>query len=145
MMSSPDLENLVAAGRLKREPPSAREIVALLESGAARLRDAQREELSLPSRFDLAYNAAHSLSLAALRHHGYRSDFRYLVFQCLGHTLGTPSSLWRVLDKAHGQRNQMEYEGAGEVDPRLLSGLIEAAKSVEASLRQLLASSEGYP
>jgi len=138
-MSSPELGNLVAARRLKREAPSAREVAALLDTGAARLVDARREELSLPSRFDLAYNAAHALSLAALRHHGYRSDFRYIVFQSLVHTLGIPTNVCRVLDKAHGQRNQMEYEGTGEVDPRLLAALIDAANAVETALRQLLA------
>jgi len=35
----------------------------------------------------LAYNAAHALCLAALRHAGYRSGNRYLVFQCAQHTI----------------------------------------------------------
>lgn len=84
-------------------------------------------ELSAESRFDLAYNAAHALALAALRQQGYRSDRRYLVFQVLPHTLGAPASIWRLLSKCHGERNQTEYEGLGEVDPVLLDGLIEAA------------------
>jgi len=46
-MTSPELENLVRSGHL-----------------------------SLEGRFDLAYNAAHALALAALRHRGYRSDNR---------------------------------------------------------------------
>lgn len=53
-------------------------------------------QLSEDSQFMLAYGAAHSFSLAALRWHGYRSDSRYLVFQCLQHTLG--------LDKGHAHR-----------------------------------------
>ena len=44
-------------------------------------------QLSFSSRFDLAYNAAHALGLTALRRQGYSSDKRYLVFQCLVHTL----------------------------------------------------------
>ena len=55
--------------------------------GRVRLRDAQNLELGVESRFDLAYNAAHAYSLAALRWHGYRSGNRYTVFQCLPHTL----------------------------------------------------------
>jgi hypothetical protein len=66
-----------------------------------RLRDAENATPSLESRFDLAYNAAHALSLAALRWHGYRSENRYLVFQCLEHTIGLEKPQWRVLDQAH--------------------------------------------
>lgn len=51
--------------------------------GRVRLKDAANATLGLESRFDLAYNAAHALSLAALRWHGYRSENRYLVFQTL--------------------------------------------------------------
>jgi predicted nucleotidyltransferase len=50
------------------------EIDGLLRSGAVRIADAERESNSVESRFDLAYNAAHAFSLAALRHRGYRSD-----------------------------------------------------------------------
>ncbi len=88
-MTSPELENLVRAGKLKREPPAAAEIDGLRRSGEARLADAQRPELSIESRFDLAYNAAHVLALAALRRLGFRSENRYLVFQVLPHTLVT--------------------------------------------------------
>ncbi|HXM69935.1 MAG TPA: hypothetical protein VN970_02300, partial [Thermoanaerobaculia bacterium] len=87
-MTSSELENLVRAGKLKREPPAADEIAGLRRSGEARLADAPRPELSIESRFDLAYNAAHVLALAALRRLGYRSENRYLVFQTLPHTLG---------------------------------------------------------
>jgi hypothetical protein len=62
-----ELENLVRMGQLKREPPVASEVGGLLRSGEARLADATKQSLSLESRFDLAYNAAHALALAALR------------------------------------------------------------------------------
>ena len=42
-----------------------------------RLDDPARSALSLESRFDLAYNAAHALALAALRYYGYRCQSRY--------------------------------------------------------------------
>jgi hypothetical protein len=45
-----------------------------------RLQDARQPILSLESRFDLAYNAAHASALSALRAHGYRSENRFLVF-----------------------------------------------------------------
>ena len=104
------LDNLVRVGQLKRERPSKAEFEGLLRSGQHRLRDAQTAALSDESRFDLVYNAAHALALAlaALRWHGYRSDRRYLVFQCLQHTLALPAEQWRVLDNAHRKRNLAE-------------------------------------
>lgn len=87
-MTSP-LENLTGSGKpLKAEPPDAKEFAGLVRSGLARLADANNAALSLEGRFDLAYNAAHALCLAALRRHGYRSANRYIVFQLLPHTLG---------------------------------------------------------
>lgn len=133
-MTSPELENLVRAGKLKREPPAAGERDGLRRSGEARLADAQRPELSIESRFDLAYNAAHVLALAALCRLGYRSENRYLVFQTLPHTLGIPPSVWRVLAKAHEKRNLAEYEGLLEVDERLIADLIDAGRAVLAAL-----------
>jgi hypothetical protein len=104
-MTRRELDNLVRIGKLKPEPPAQPELEGLLRSGSRRLVDAERTELSLESRFDLAYNAAHALALAALRANGYRSESRYLVFQCLQHTAGLPNEQWRVLGAAHRKRN----------------------------------------
>ena len=134
-MTSAELENLVRLGQLKREPPMVSEIRGLLRSGEARLADAANRALSLESRFDLAYNAAHALALAALRLRGYRSDSRFLVFQVLPHTLGLPPATWRVLSKGHETRNMAEYEGALDVDEGLVADLIKAAEAVRVALR----------
>lgn len=136
-MSQAELDNLVKIGKLKREPPTREEFEGLVNSAHKRLADARNESLAPESRFDLAYNAAHGLALAALRWHGYRSENRYLVFQALAHTLGLDASIWRVLAKAHDQRNLAEYEGHSEVDERLLKDLIECASKVDATLRKL--------
>jgi hypothetical protein len=106
----------------------------LVHSGFARLLDARNAALALESRFDLAYNAAHALCLAALRRVGYRPANRYIVFQVLPHTLGLGSEVWRVLDKCHNTRNLGEYEGLMEVDDRLLSDLINATQQVADAL-----------
>ena len=133
-MTSAELENLVRLGQLKREPSMVSEIRGLLRSGEARLADAANRALSLESRFDLAYNAAHALALAALRLRGYRSDSRFLVFQVLPHTLGLPPATWRVLSKGHETRNMAEYEGALDVDEGLVADLIRAAEAVRVRL-----------
>jgi hypothetical protein len=125
------LENLANIGKLKREPPAQSEMVGLMASGVKRLRDATNKSLSFESRFDLAYNAAHALALAALRNAGYRSENRYLVFQALPHTVGLSAAHWRVLAKSHEVRNLAEYEGTIDEDEALLAGVIEAAGVIE--------------
>lgn len=136
-MASP-LENLCGPGKsLTAEPPDTAEFHGLLRSGLARLADAQIPGISLEGRFDLAYNAAHALCLAALRQHGYRAGNRYIVFQVLPHTLGLGAEVWRVLAKCHEVRNLGEYEGELNVDERLLIDLIAACHAVAEKLQTL--------
>ena len=136
-MASP-LENLTGPGKpLVAEPPDAAEFSGLKRSGMVRLKDAENPANSLESRFDLAYNAAHALSLAALRWCGFRSSQRYIVFQVLPHTLGLGPEVWRVLSKCHDIRNLGEYEGDLDVDERIVADLITACKAVAAKLDSL--------
>ena len=129
------LENLSGAGTsLIAEAPDDAEIAGLLRSGRARLTDAANIALSLESRFDLAYNAAHALSLAALRRCGYRARHRYIVFQVLPHTLGLGPEVWRVLSTAHDRRNLAEYEGHIDVEERLVLDTLTATRRVLAAL-----------
>lgn len=136
-MTLAELDNLVSTGKLKREPPSQSEFNGLVEQGEAKFEDCQIASLSLVSRFDLAYGAAHAFALAALRWHGYRSDMRYIVFQSLEHTLGVSQDIWRVLDKAHGARNAAEYGGNFQVNERLLKDVLAATTAVRQRVRDL--------
>jgi hypothetical protein len=132
------LENLAGPGKaLRQEAPDAKEVAGLKRSGLTRLVDAQKKSNSVESRFDLAYSAAHALSLAALRRAGYRSANRYIVFQVLPHTLGLGPEVWRVLARCHDVRNRGEYEGDLQVDELLLADLIQACKAVAAALEKL--------
>ena len=129
-MALEKLDNLVKIKQLKKEPPDQNEFDAMVSSAKRRLSDAQIEAVSEEGRFLSAYGAAHVLSVAALRWHGYRSDNRYLVFQCLEQTVGLENAKWRVLDKCHKQRNLAEYEGHLEITPQLLQELIEVSKEL---------------
>ena len=129
------LDNLVRIRQLKAEPGTNEEIAGLLRSGTVRLADAKNASLSPESRFDLAYNAAHALSLAALRRAGYRSENRYLVFQCTQHTLDLAAEQWRILDNAHRKRNLAEYEGDIDIDDQLLDALIRVADHIATRLQ----------
>ena len=122
-MTTRELENLARIGQLKTEPRNEAEFKRLLEMARTRLADAQLDRVSQEGRFTSAYNAAHAAALAALRWHGYRSENRYTVFQCLTHTVGWPASRWRVLDAAHQKRNSAEYEGFLEVEESTIKEL----------------------
>lgn len=122
------LENLVRIHQLNKEAPDQREFESLIKFAVDRLNDAENTSLSYASRFDLAYNAAHGLSLAALRAAGYRSDKRYLVFQCLVHTTGIDKKYVRLFSACHEKRNLAEYEGDFNIDEQLLSELIMCTK-----------------
>ena len=136
-MTREKLDNLARIGQLHSQPWSQREFEGLLASGIARLEDAKRPELSLEGRFDLAYNAAHALSLAALRWHGFRSESRYQVFQCLQHTVELEPAKWRVLDQAHRKRNLAEYEGHLDIDEALVDAVIRVASEVRTRVEPL--------
>jgi hypothetical protein len=129
-MTTQALDNLVKIGKLKSEPPDQMEFNGMLQSAKTKLDDVALSGLSMESQFSLAYSAAHALALAALRWHGYRSEQRYLVFQCLQHTLELPKAKWRVLDKCHNCRNLAEYEGHMAVDTQLLKELIAITKEL---------------
>ena len=137
-MPLPNLDRLVTAGVLHAEPPAADEFAGLLRSGLARLNDAGNAKLALESRFDLAYNAAHALCLAALRWHGYRpTKNRYIVFQVLPETLALGPEVWRMLGKAHELRNRSEYEGDQSIDLRLVTDLLAACALVARKVQAL--------
>jgi hypothetical protein len=131
-------DNLCGPGKpLKAEPPDADEFAGLKRSGLARLKDAGTPSLSLESRFDLGYNAAHALCVAALRWHGYRSGNRYIVFQLLPQTLDLGPEVWRVLAKCHDLRNRGEYEGDLDIDERIVTDLLAACGAVAAKVQAL--------
>ena len=142
-MTSP-LERLAGPGKsLTAEPPDAKEFARLKHSGVTRLKDAENTTNSLEGRFDLAYNAAHALCLAALRYRGFRPSNRYIVFQVLPHTLGLGPEVWRVLAKCHEIRNRGEYEGDLDIDERVVTDLITSCRSVATKLDGLPALRQG--
>lgn len=136
-MTLEQLDNLVRIKKLKQEAPDQSEFDGMLASAKRRLKDAQIDSLSEESQFSLAYGAAHALSLAAMRWHGFRSDNRYLVFQCLQQTIGLANEKWRVLDKCHKQRNLAEYEGNLEITPQLIEELMKITEELLESVEKL--------
>lgn len=133
-----ELERLAGPGKsLSAEPPDPKEFEGLKRAGLARLKDAGNRTNSLEGRFDLVYNAAHALCLAALRYHGFRAANRYIVFQLLPNTLELGPEVWRVLAKGHEIRNLGEYEGDLNVDERIVADLIAACSAVAEKVKAL--------
>ncbi len=100
------------------------------EVAAAHIREAGEICLLFAPGVDAIVAEAHALSLAALRIAGYR---RYLVFQCLQHTLTVEKR--RVLDQAHRKRNLAEWDGAADVDEGLVKALIRTTEEVAERMR----------
>src|SRR5258706_14471203 len=136
-MTTQNLERLARSCELKAERISTREFLTLVQMGSRLLEDSRNAELSIESRFSLVYGASHALASAALRWHGYRSENRYLVFQCLEHTLGLGPEHWRVLALCHERRNAAEYSGNFQVDEKLMAELLKATDAVLAKVSVL--------
>lgn len=137
-MGLDELRNLVKIGRLKPEQCNVQEVTRMLVMARTRLEDARLVHLSLEGRFTSAYNASHAAALAALRWHGYRSENRFTVFQCLTHTLGWSASQWRVLDSAHQKRNLAEYEGFLEVEQSFVDELLHTTSQLIEEVQMLM-------
>ncbi len=131
------LQSLQKIGKLKAEPPDQIEFDGLVKSAKRKLPDAENPALSPDSRFILAYDAAHSLALAALRWHGFRSEARYIVFQVLGHTVSFPTEKWRFLDDCHQKRNVALYDGEYFDDEQLIKELIAVTKELQSAVSAL--------
>lgn len=138
---APNLENLARARQLNAEPPAKEEIDRLFASAEAQLRDSRNSSLSAPSRFMLAYNAAHALALAALRAAGYRpssTGHRKLIFQVLAATADAPAELWLALDRYHNRRNAAEYEGAPPASAAEAQDLVKLVGDLDRLVRKRL-------
>ena len=111
--------------------------MGMVESARKKLIDAENENLDPDSQFDLAYGAAHRLTLAALRHAGYRSENRITMFQTLVHTVGTLAADIQIFLRAHNERNLMEYQGRMDIDEQLLADLIRCTKTLQSKVEAL--------
>jgi len=120
-----------------KEAANEEEVAGLLRSARARLADAGNRTLSVDSRFDLAYGAAHALSAAALRRLGYRAKQRYIVFQVLDETLEAGPEVWRVLARCHELRNLAQYEGELRATPELVEEVIAICQELAKRFQRL--------
>jgi hypothetical protein len=136
-LPSEPLDNLARIGQIKVEARNPAEVTRMLKLAKTRLADAQLPHVSRDGRFASSYGAGHAAALAALRWHGFRSENRFTVFQCLQHTLAWPPHRWRVLDAAHQKRNLAEYEGYLDIEESLIAELIALVRDLIADVETL--------
>ena len=136
-MPSEPLDNLARIGQIKVEARNPAEVTRMLKLAKTRLADAQLPHVSRDGRFASSYGAGHAAAPAALRWHGFRSENRFTVFQCLQHTLAWPPHRWRVLDAAHQKRNLAEYEGYLDIEESLIAELIALVRDLIADVETL--------
>lgn len=137
-MATEALANLARIGQLKSEAPNLAEVQRMLLQAKTRWADAQLGDASVDGRFTSVYGAAHAAALAALRWHGYRSENRFIVFQCLPHTLGWAATRWRVLDAAHQKRNLAEYEGFLDIEESMVLELVALVRDLISDVEKLV-------
>jgi hypothetical protein len=135
------LENLIGKG-LQREPVSAQEVGRFMAKIVAKLRDAQSGQISLGSRFDLAYEALLQIGLVALRANGLRPDSRgghhAIALQTLGTTIGYPREKLRLLDEYRRKRAAGLYDGSFEPSQSELDALIGTVIGIKTHLESWL-------
>lgn len=141
-----DLEQNLAAGRLRRLEPSRSEIGRLLAVADRDIADASLRGLSADRAFSTAYSAALSLATLVLRASGYRtssdSGHHWLTIGVLPELMG-PAQRDRAtyLDTCRRSRNQADYDMVNVVSKadvvELLNDCLAFRNDVLAWLKEL--------
>jgi hypothetical protein len=120
------------------------EIRNLLALADRDLADAGIAELSTDRRFNISYNAAHQLAIAALAAAGYRvargGSHHHYAIQSLEYTVGISGGKVRILDRFRKKRNLSEYDAAGVVSELEAGELEELATDLRRKLEEWLRS-----
>ena len=140
------LEDWLNEGRLRQHKTSKQEINQLLAVFARDMADAQSTTISIDRRFATAYNAALTVSVAALAASGYRAageGHHYWVIQSLAFTLQLDAETIEEFNRFRRKRNTIDYERIGAVSGREVSEMLELAKNIRSKLEVWLR--ENYP
>lgn len=135
-MNKANLDNLTrgTAPALQVEAPNWDTLKGLVQRAQQSLVDARNDEVSLNSRFSVAYSAAFWLSRVALEACGYRlagaAGHRVVVFQCLEHTLDWSPDQWRPINDLHRFRNRFDYGDIFEASEAQVEVLINGAQEM---------------
>jgi len=133
------LDSLVGRG-LEKAGSDSEELARYLERIRRKLQDSRQPNISLDSRFDVAFEALLQIALAALRANGYRTTsaagHQQLAIQSLPKSIGVSATDVRALDEFRKKRSAGLYLAEFEPSEAEVDALIVA---VEQLLKQLLA------
>jgi hypothetical protein len=133
------LRTLVERNALREERAAPLEVQGLLSSAKDYLADARRQTNSQATRFNVAYEAAHAIALAAMRALDLRPaqgpGHRAVVFNALNSTTGATAAVFVPLMKANDKRNKLTYDGLTTFSAAELAELIDCATALERIVR----------
>ena len=133
------LDNLVGRG-LEKAQADSEELARYLGRVRRKLEDSRQTNISLDSRFDVAFEALLQIALAALRANGYRTTsaagHQQLAIQALPKTIGVSAADVRALDEFRKKRSAGLYLAEFEPSEAEVGALVGA---VERLHRQLVA------
>ena len=133
------LDNLIGRG-LEKAESDGEELARYLGRVRRKLEDSRQKNISLDSRFDVAFEALLQIALAALRANGYRTTsgagHQQLAIQALPKSIGVSATDVRALDEFRKRRSAGLYLAEFEPSEAEVGALIGA---VERLHKQLLA------
>ena len=124
------LRTLVERNALREERAAPLEVQGLLSSAKDYLADARRQTNSQATRFNVAYEAAHAIALAAMRALDLRPaqgpGHRAVVFNALNSTTGATAAVFAIINR---------YDGLTTFSAAELAELIDCATALERIVR----------
>ncbi len=138
-MASENLERLVARGLLARHATVRREVENHLRTARENLKTANLPAVPEGTRFQLLYEAAHSVSIAGLKLAGFRSregdGNRQLTLGLAEETLALKKGAAAAFSEANRLRALMLYQGADVDVPASLHAAL--AQAVEEAILEI--------
>lgn len=135
------LQDWLNEGRIRTHKTSISELSQFLAIFERDMADAQANTISIDRRFATAYNAALTVSVAALAASGYRAageGHHYWTIQSLAFTLQLDAETIEKFNKFRRKRNTSDYERTGIVSKKEVTEMLELAKSLRISLEAWL-------
>jgi len=131
------LDNLIGRG-LEEAETDRQELARYLDRIRRKLADSRQTNISLDSRFDVAFEALLQIALAALRARGYRTTsgagHQQLAIQALPKTIGIPPGEVRTLDEFRKRRSAGLYLADFEPSAAEVEALVAAADRLQKQL-----------
>jgi hypothetical protein len=124
-------------GWIRRHETSRDEIVSLFTIADRDIQQSQTPGLGPEWRFDIAYNAALQLCVAALAASGYqaeRQNKHMRVIECLAFSVGGTVSDAQFLDTCRRKRHAAVYDQVGAVSDQEASEMLALAKRLRSTV-----------